>query len=229
MAIFKITRGNTFTLHIQLQKNNISENRQVLEELDATKISNLKVLLSFASSGSPAVRAPILQLGKTNGIQVRFPGDLKEGIYDIVIHGVYDNNNLCCVEHNVFSIVGRNGKSNIPVGIVDGEQGRIYNAKFWLELHTANESYCSYYGALDTQNVAEVNLAKMRLFSGLLNGRVINIETTDTNDVTWIVSPVPLKFSQSHLPLHMSETVFNGLYYYESDKLKPGDNILNII
>lgn len=224
MVIFKITKRISFTLHIQLQKASISLKQQTLEDCDVASINNLEVL-SLNIADRNVMKMPIQYTDTTNEISVRFPECLKEGAYDIIVCGEYNGDQISCIEHSVFSIV--DGKYKMPIGIIDGEQGRPYNMKYWIELND-DSSTLSYYGALSTQYASNVSLSELQSCKGLLKGRTITINTTDSSDIAWIVSPTPLVFEQAHIKLSMQKTTINGLYYYSSDELKSGENVLKI-
>lgn len=145
MDIYKIVKGNSFDLFIKLQKAYISKNKQMLEDIDVAAISNLEVHLTDAF-GECVAKMPFVQSGTNNSevepsdICVKFPPFLEEGLYGITIRGKYNGNDICSIEHHLFRIVERNGKSHIPLGIVEGEMGGMYNAKYWIELNNQNDA-----------------------------------------------------------------------------------------
>lgn len=145
MDIYKIVKGNSFDLFIKLQKAYISKNKQMLEDVDVAAISNLEVHLTDAF-GECVAKMPFVQSGTNNSevepsdICVKFPPFLEEGLYGITIRGKYNGNDICSIEHRLFRIVERNGKSHIPLGIVEGEMGGMYNAKYWIELNNQNDA-----------------------------------------------------------------------------------------
>lgn len=100
MDIYKIVKGNSFSLFIQMQKVYISQNKQMLEYLDVAAISNLEVILTDYFGECIAVM-PSKIWDITDGsyphseIMVTFPSDLDEGVYGITIKGKYRDNDLC--------------------------------------------------------------------------------------------------------------------------------------
>ena len=234
MDLFRIVKGNSFILHIQMQKAYISQNKQMLEDLDVAAISNIEILLTDYFGDVKEKMKPE-QWGADNGkaslseIRVKFPSRIEEGIYGITIKGKYNGNDICSIEKNLFRIVERNGKSHIPIGIVEGEMGGMYNAKYWIELNTTENIVVSYYGALSTNDVNKVNTEYLQQFSGSLSGQTISIKTTDAEDIIWIVSSTPLSFMQGGLPLEMYETKLNKLYYYHSDELIEGESVITVV
>ena len=242
MDIYKIVKGNSFTLHIQMQKAYISQNKQMLEDLDVSQISGLNILLTdMFGVDIPLFDKPTKDpyvFYKSNGSNIKlsgneialtFPSYLDEGVYGITVRGKYNGNDICSIEKKLFRIVERNGKSHVPLGIVEGEMGGMYNAKYWIELNTREEVIQSYYGALATQDANKVNLEYLQSFSGALSGQTINVTTTDTEDIIWIVSSTPLSFMQGGLPLEMHQTKLDELYYYSSDELLSGENVIKIV
>lgn len=233
MDIYKIVKGNSFILHIQMQKAYISQNKQMLEDLDVTAISNLEVLLTDAF-GDKVAQMKILDIdtsddAKRNEISVSFPScNLDEGIYGITIRGKYNTNDLCSIEKKLFRIVERNGKSHIPLGIVEGEQGGMYNTKYWIELNANSDIGLSYYGASSIKSIDILNLEFLEQIDSL-RGKTLHIQTTDEDDTIWFVSPVELTFSQGGLPLEMNANKDDEYYYYHSDELVAGDNEISII
>lgn len=228
MNIFKIVKGNSFVLHIYMQKASIDQNGQAEVNLAVASVNGLKVSL-FSLADLRVINVPYVFTDVTNEIRVTFPAILKEGSYDIIISGTYEDQEMNCIEHCVLTIVDGNCQDKVPVGIVDGEQGNMYNASYMVELNADDKIGISYYGAQATSDAAAVNLSQLKSRQGSLRGQNITITTTDANDIAWVVSPLPLKFQQAHLRLSMHETIFNGMYYYCSDELKPGDSILYIL
>lgn len=149
MDIYKIVKGNSFDLFIKLQKASISRYKQMLEDIDVAAISNLEVHLTDAF-GECVAKMPFVQSGTNNSevgpsdICVKFPPFLEEGLYGITIRGEYNGNDICSIDHRLFRIVGRNGKSHIPLGIVECEMGGMYNAKYWIELNIQKDDDMDY-------------------------------------------------------------------------------------
>ena len=145
MDIYKIVKGNSFVLHIQMQKAYISKNKQMLEDIDVSAINNLEVLLTDIF-GDEVARMKIINIDKSsetkhNEISVSFPNcNIDEGIYGVTVKGKYNGKDICSIEKKLFRIVGRNGKSHIPLGIVEGEMGGMYNTKYWIELNTEEDA-----------------------------------------------------------------------------------------
>lgn len=145
MDIYKIVKGNSFVLHIQMQKAYISKNKQMLEDIDVSAINNLEVLLTDIF-GDEVARMKIINIDKSsetkhNEISVSFPNCyIDEGIYGVTVKGKYNGKDICSIEKKLFRIVGRNGKSHIPLGIVEGEMGGMYNTKYWIELNTEEDA-----------------------------------------------------------------------------------------
>jgi len=233
MDIYKIVKGNSFTLHIQMQKAYISQNKQMLEDLDVAAISHLEVLLIDAF-GDEVAQMKVLDIdtsdnAKQNEISVSFPScNLEEGIYGIMVRGKYNGNDLCSIEKKLFRIVERNGKSHIPLGIVEGEQGGMYNTKYWIELNANSDIGLSYYGASSIKSIDILNLEYLTQIDSL-RVKTLHIQTTDEDDTIWFVSPVELSFSQGGLPLEMNANKDDEYYYYHSDELVAGDNEISIL
>lgn len=145
MDIYKIVKGNSFVLHIQMQKAYISKNKQLLEDIDVSAINNLEVLLTDIF-GDEVARMKIIDIDKSsearhNEISVLFPNcNIDEGIYGVTVKGKYSGKDICSIEKKLFRIVGRNGKSHVPLGIVEGEMGGMYNTKYWIELNTEEDA-----------------------------------------------------------------------------------------
>lgn len=145
MDIYKIVKGNSFSLFIQIQKAYISQNKQKLEYLDIAAVNNLEIILTDYF-GECVAKMPAKIWDIADGsyphseIMVTFPSDLEEGIYGITVRGKHNGNDLCSIEKKLFRIVERNGKSHIPLGIVEGEMGGMYNTKYWIELNTEEDA-----------------------------------------------------------------------------------------
>lgn len=241
MDIYKIVKGNSFTLHIQMQKAYISQNKQMLEDLDVSEISGLNIFLTdMFGVDIPLFDKPTKDpyvFYKSNGSNIKlsgneialtFPSYLEEGIYGITVRGKYNGNDLCSIEKKLFRIVERNGKSHIPLGVVEGEQGGMYNTKYWIELNANSDIGLSYYGASSIKSIDILNLEYLTQIDSL-RGRTLHIQTTDEDDTIWFVSPVELTFSQGGLPLEMNANKDDEYYYYHSDELVAGDNEISIL
>ena len=128
-----------------MQKAYISKNKQMLEDIDVSAINNLEVLLTDIF-GDEVARMKIINIDKSseakhNEISVSFPNcNIDEGIYGVTVKGKYNGKDICSIEKKLFRIVGRNGKSHIPLGIVEGEMGGMYNTKYWIELNTEEDA-----------------------------------------------------------------------------------------
>ena len=229
--IYKIVKGNSFLLHIKMQKAYIAENKQMLEDLNVEEIDSLKVYLNNMFGEERELKTR--RIGITNRslpineIQVFFPSNIEEGIYGITIKGKYYGNDICSIEHKLFAIVSTNAKSHIPLGLVEGEQSGMYNGKYWLELNISDEIGLSYYGA---SSIKDADLIKTELLeeAGSLRGTTLKITTTEQADTIWFISKVSLRFSQGGLPLELNEDKIGEMYYYHSDPLEAGENIITI-
>lgn len=231
--IYKIVKGNSFILHIAIQKAYVYKNTHRLDPLDVGKISNLEV--SLISPFVEPVKLKVVQIGINQGttyineICVEFPSYLAEGVYGVMLKGRYNSNDICSIEKNIFKIVSSNEKSNIPIGVIDGEPTGMYNTKYWIDLNRTEKEIVSYYGASNARVPTEVNIKDFVNISDSLIGQTVTIETTEENDILWIVSSIPLSFVQAGLPLEMNISEYNDLYYYSSDELKPGKSIISIV
>ena len=232
MDIYKIVKGNSFSLFIQMQKAYISQNKQMLEYLDVAAISNLEVILTdYFGECIAVMSSKICEV--SNGsyphseIMVTFPSDLDEGVYGITIKGKYRDNDLCSIEKGLFRIVERNGKSHIPLGVVEGEMGGMYNTKYYIELNNKSEETLLY-GALSTFNPANVNLEELTNANANFEGKAITIRTSKERPYIWFVSNSPLVFTQAGFEAELSHTELGDLHYYCTDELIPDDFTYNI-
>lgn len=134
MNTFKIIKGNSFVLHIALQKIYVSKDTQMPKGYDISRINGLSVsLVSMFGSETPLdINDHVTTTD--NDIQVSFPSNMDEGIYGITIKGRYSNQDFCCTEEKLFRIVQNNGRSYIPLGVVEGEIGGMFKTQYWIEL-----------------------------------------------------------------------------------------------
>lgn len=137
--IYKIVKGNSFLLHIQVQKVSITKDKQMLQDIDISQVSNLHVFLNDMFGEARELKLippnPAQATSPTSEIIVLFPSDLEEGIYGITVRGKYNGEDICSIEQKLFTIVHRNAKSHIPLGIVEGDTGGLYCTKYWIELN----------------------------------------------------------------------------------------------
>lgn len=225
--IYKIVKGNSFLLHIKMQKAYIAENKQMLEDLNVEEIDSLKVYLNDMFGEEQELKTRRIDItnrsSPINEIQVFFPSNIEEGMYGITIKGKYYGNDICSIEHKLFAIVSTNAKSHIPLGLVEGEQSGLYNAKYWIECNTTLPMI-TFYGAQATDNYRDINLDELTQETTSLKNKFIQIETTDTKPYIWFVSYAPLKFLQSSIEVVMNQIKVDGLYYYWTDKLVAGND-----
>lgn len=134
MDTYKIIKGNSFLLHIKLQKVYAAKNIQIPKDFDVSNISNLNISLCtmFGDEVPISIRQ---QVATKKEIQVSIPSNLEEGMYGVAIRGVYNNNDFCCKEQKLFKIVSNNKKSYLPLGEVEGEIGGMFRAQYWIELN----------------------------------------------------------------------------------------------
>lgn len=225
--IYKIVQGNGFTLHINISKVGLQADKQYLADLDLSQVKGLSAWLTDMFGGSIKLDSCI-STNKANEILVAIPSNLDCGIYGIKLFGIYNGMDFGSIERRLFSIVESNREGHIPLGVIDGETGGLVYLKYWIELDDAENFPLSYYGALSTKNLANVNVGLLNSVSGIMENRTFAIQTTYTNNIIWFVSPKPLLFMQSGLPIELTMTQKNGMYYYNTDELTEGDNVITV-
>lgn len=225
--IYKIVQGNSFVLHICISKVGLEANKQILSDLDLSQASGLNVWLKDMFGGSIKLNVNT-STKSTNEIIAKIPSNLDCGIYGIRLSGTYNGIDFCSAEQKLFSIVASNREGHIPIGIIDGEIGGFVYTKYWIELNGDKKTVLSYYGALSTKNAKDIDVSYLNVYSGVMSNKNFTIRTTNVNDIIWFVSPSPLKFTQNGLPLELTLTQTNGMYYYRTDELTEGDNVITV-
>lgn len=226
MAIYRIVKGNSFTLHILMEKSVIRKENCEVDDFDLRQVRNLAVYLNTPCCEEETIPYSI-STEHNNELVVKFPSDLMVGMrYGVTVRGSYAGNDICSIEKNLFKIVARNGNGKAEYGIAEGEQGSLYNTKYWIELNTSE--VLSYYGALPLMEAESVDKGKLAVVGGTLEGTELTLQTDAVNDVIWLASPIKLTFSQGTLPLGMEESVVDGLYLYRTDELQPGSHTITI-
>lgn len=84
-----------------------------------------------------------------------------------------------------------------------------------------------YFGASAAKDMSTFNMADLTKMEGNLVGNSVTITTTSEKPYAWIVSRVPLDFTQSGLAVAFNTTKVGDLYFYWSDELKSGENMYN--
>ena len=84
-----------------------------------------------------------------------------------------------------------------------------------------------YYGATAAKDMSQLNMQDLTKVVGDLVNKSVTVTTTAEKPFVWLVSRVPLVFSQSDFTLSFNTTKFGDLYFYWSDELKPGDHTYN--
>lgn len=225
--IYKIVQGNSFILHISISKVESQANKQYLSDLDLSQASGLSVWLTDMFGCDMKLDISISP-NSTNDIIAKIPTNIDCGIYGIKLSGTYNGSDFSSVEPKLISIVASNREGHIPIGIISGEIGGLIYARYWIEMNGGEKIIMSYYGALSTKNAKDVDVSYLNTYSGVMDGKTFNINTSEVNDIIWFVSPVPLSFIQNGLPLELSMTQENGKYYYNTDELTEGDNVITV-
>lgn len=229
--VYKIVKGNSFVLHVLLQKTSITQDKQTLEDMNVSQITRLRVYLNDMFGEEIDLKTIRYDMQNSpfpkNDVQVIFPSNIDVGIYGITIKGVYESNDFCIVERNLFSIVYSNEKTSIPMGVIAKSIGGMYNAKYWMafnKVESASDLDRVYYGASSTSNYELVDLTELTEETAKLNNRFIKIGTTEEKPYIWFVSTSPLAFMQASIEIAMNCIIKNGMYYYSSDQLVAGDD-----
>lgn len=84
-----------------------------------------------------------------------------------------------------------------------------------------------YFGASAAGDMATFNMADLNRMEGDLANGSVTVTTSADKPYVWIVTRVPLVFTQSGLSAAFNTTKVGDLYFYWSDELKPGDNVFN--
>lgn len=84
-----------------------------------------------------------------------------------------------------------------------------------------------YFGASAAKDMSDFNMEDLTKMVGDLVGNSVTITTTSEKPYAWIVSRVPITFTQSGLEVAFNTTKVGDLYFYWSDELKSGENIYN--
>lgn len=135
METFKIAKGNSFLLHINMQKIYVSQNTQTTKVFDISNIAGLTLSLATAFSEEMQISTSGQVAVTKDEIQVSIPGCLNEDVYDIIIRGRYNGEDICYRRKNLFRIVSSNKKSCLPPGKLEGETEGIFRTQYWIELN----------------------------------------------------------------------------------------------
>lgn len=223
MDIYKIVKGNSFTLHIKMQKTYIGQNQHSLEDVDFTNVANLSISLTNIFGESIEIPSSDILTVSNTELSVFLPKNLDEGLYGIAITGTYDDYAVCCRDPKLIKVVTNNAKSAIPLGIIKGEIGGFYQATYWIELQeTTNATFL--YGALAAKSTSEVVLKDLNRANNELLDKSIAIETTADKPYIWFVSKSLLQFKQAGFTASLNHTTVGELNYYWTDELVAGND-----
>lgn len=84
-----------------------------------------------------------------------------------------------------------------------------------------------YMGATAAKDMTQLNMEDLQQVEGDLVDKSVTVTTTSEKPYVWLVSRVPLVFTQSGLQVAFNTTKVGDLYFYWSDQLKPGENVYN--
>lgn len=137
--IYKIVQGNSFKLHILVQKVDVSREFQRLVDFDMRNASDVKVELVGCFQEDTSV--PITVSGIQGNVLVcDIPSTLDIGNYGVKASWTYNGYNMSSIERNLLRIVTHNSKANIPTGILEGEHTGLFNLRYYIV--TSNQSAC---------------------------------------------------------------------------------------
>lgn len=139
MEYYKISQGNSPTLHVILQKAIIGKSKQTLVDLDTATFSEIKLYLLPAWGGKITLDWSYAD-DALNEIKAVLPNNLLPGPYGVMVEGEYNGVPLSSRERHVLSIVPYNRKTHIPLGILEGELGGMLNAKYWLDINNEEQN-----------------------------------------------------------------------------------------
>lgn len=116
-------------------------------------------------------------------------------------------------------------KATLLINFINGQLDILYK-NYNLDKPTVeyDEEYI-YYGSSNISDYNQIELSNLNYQKryNLLNSEVV-VKTLEEQPIVWFVSPVPLMFKQASIICDFTEHVKDGLYYYNSDELVPGDN-----
>lgn len=135
MEIFKIEKGNSFVLHIKMQKVYIGHDIREAKTFDMSNVSGLEV--SFATKFSKEIPLDVNSQVTTykDEIQIAFPSNIEEDIYGITVRGRYNGKDFRCKKTDLFRIVPNGERSYIPLSEVISEIGDMFRTSYWIELN----------------------------------------------------------------------------------------------
>lgn len=146
MVVYKIVKGNSFWLHVIVEKVDMSKEFKRLIPCDMSLATDIKVELSgFCCDGVRMV--PTVEGLFHNELVCAVPSDLELGAYDIKVSWKLNGVDMMSCERNILVIVDHNSKVRIPIGVVDGETTGLYNLRYFIV--TENQSTCIIQNVLD--------------------------------------------------------------------------------
>lgn len=224
VMVYKITKGNTFVLHILLEKKMVEKDVSNTVRVDLQGVTNLQVELIDGKCRCCSHTKMAYNIGTENDIVVRVPSDLECCVYGFRIRGTEGGAAFSSVDPAVFCIVPTNGMTRVLAGVTDGDDSDVIHCKYWIETGFVGTDK-SYYGA----SGSEVSLAELYLVAGSIRMRRVTINTTSSKEYAWFVSYEKIAVSQGGLPLGMTEYEKDGLYYYRTDALQLGKHEFTIM
>ena len=128
--IYKIVQGNSFYLHIFVDRLVVGKNGSTVLAVDMTKAGGISVTLSD-NCCCCRTHCEVVSVGG-NEVVCIIPSTLDIGNYDLCMRW-YDGDMECSsVERNILQIVCNNARTHIPAGVVDGETSGLYNLHYYL-------------------------------------------------------------------------------------------------
>lgn len=139
--IYKIVQGNSFKLHILVQKMDISTDFNRLIDFDMSLATDIKVELIGSFCNPTSLKYTITGISK-NVLVCEIPDSLELGNYNVHVSWKYDGYSMSSTERNLLCIVEHNSQSKVPMGIVEAETSGLFNLHYYIV--TENQSACQF-------------------------------------------------------------------------------------
>ena len=137
--IYKIVKGNSFKLHVLVQKIDVSKEFQRLVDFDMNLATDIRVELSGFCCD--VISVPVQVAGIQGNVLIcDIPSSLDCGNYNVRVSWKYDGSEMVSIERNLLRIVEHNSMSNVPIGVTEGEHTGLFNLRYYIV--TSNQSTC---------------------------------------------------------------------------------------
>lgn len=143
--IYKIVQGNSFLLHLILDKVTREWGVQYFEPYNLTQAESIRVGLRGGDCCCHIEELTCkINPKHNNEIECQIPKTLELGCYDVKVSWTIGGKARTSAIRNIFAIVGHDRQTKIPPGIFEGEATDFFNTRYYISTDYSSTCTISY-------------------------------------------------------------------------------------